>query len=92
MRQARARELGLVIDMLERNALFLTTVLLNKIYPPVFESLRRGDAFWRACRELDTHAEPRSEALAGVLWIQSLVRGDDERTQLFELDRTIQCH
>jgi PKHD-type hydroxylase len=32
----------------------------------------------------------RGERLASVFWIQSLVRGDLERTQLFELDRTIQ--
>lgn len=32
----------------------------------------------------------RGHRLASVLWIQSLIRGDLEREQLFELDRTIQ--
>ena len=32
----------------------------------------------------------RGQRIASVFWIQSLVRGDLEREQLFELDRTIQ--
>lgn len=32
----------------------------------------------------------RGERLAGVFWIQSLIRDDVKREQLFELDRTIQ--
>jgi PKHD-type hydroxylase len=35
-------------------------------------------------------AVTRGERLASVFWIQSLVRDDDGREQLFELDRTIQ--
>ena len=35
-------------------------------------------------------AVTRGERLACVFWIQSLVRGDDKRETLFELDRTIQ--
>jgi PKHD-type hydroxylase len=30
------------------------------------------------------------ERMAAVFWVQSLVRGEFERQQLFELDRTIQ--
>ena len=32
----------------------------------------------------------RGQRIASVFWIQSLIRGDLEREQLFELDRTIQ--
>ena len=32
----------------------------------------------------------RGHRVASVFWIQSLIRGDLEREQLFELDRTIQ--
>jgi PKHD-type hydroxylase len=32
----------------------------------------------------------RGQRLACVFWIQSLIRDDDRREQLFELDRTIQ--
>jgi PKHD-type hydroxylase len=35
-------------------------------------------------------AVTRGERLACVFWIQSLVRDDDQREKLFELDRTIQ--
>jgi PKHD-type hydroxylase len=36
------------------------------------------------------NAVTRGVRLAGVFWIQSLIRDDSQREQLFELDRTIQ--
>ena len=36
------------------------------------------------------NAVTRGERLASVFWIQSLIRDDVRREQLFELDRTIQ--
>jgi PKHD-type hydroxylase len=36
------------------------------------------------------NAVTRGQRLASVFWIQSLIRDDKRRAQLFELDRTIQ--
>lgn len=144
-----ARELGaLVLATLERNALFVSAVLPNRVYPPMFNRFSQGmhfgthvdgairmigqsqklrtdlsatlflspknsyeggelvvdDDFGRQSIKLDAGdmivysaasrhqitTVVRGERLACVLWIQSLVRGDAERQQLFELDRTIQ--
>jgi PKHD-type hydroxylase len=144
-----ARELAaLVLATLERNALFVSAVLPNRLYPPMFNRYGEGmhfgshvdgsirmlgqgqklrtdlsatlflspkDAYeggelivendlGSQSIKLDAgdmivygaaarhHVTPirSGERLASVLWIQSLVRGDVERLQLFELDRTIQ--
>jgi PKHD-type hydroxylase len=144
-----ARELGaLVLAMLERNPLFVSAVLPNRLYPPMFNRYGQGMHFGNhvdgAIRMLGQgqklrtdlsatlflspknsyqggelvvendfgsqsvkleagdmivyeaaarhHVTPiiSGERTAAVFWIQSLVRGDVERLQLFELDRTIQ--
>jgi PKHD-type hydroxylase len=145
-----ARELGnFVLTQLERNALFISAVLPNKVYPPMFNRYREGMHFGThvdgsvrmipgSAQKLRTDlsatlflAEPqnydggelvvesdfgtqsakysagdlivysstsrhrvnaitRGERLASVFWIQSLIREDARRAQLFELDRTIQ--
>lgn len=144
-----ARELGaLILSTLERNALFVSAALPNRLYPPMFNRYGEGmyfgshvdgairmigreqklrtdlsatlflspkdsyeggqliveNDFGRQSIKLDAGdmivyaAASRhrvtpimsGERMAAVLWIQSLVRGDAERLQLFELDRTIQ--
>jgi len=144
-----AQQLGaLILATLERNALFVSAVLPNRLYPPMFNlyveemgfgthvdgSIRMLGLTQRLRTDLsatlflspkdsydggeliiendfgsqtvkldagdmivyDATARhrvtpcTRGERLASVFWIQSLVRGDVERTQLFELDRTIQ--
>ena len=144
-----ARELGnFVLTQLERNALFISAVLPNKVYPPMFNRYRDGMHFGThvdgsvrmipgSPQKLRTDlsatlflAEPQSyeggelvvetdfgsqsakyaagdlivysaslrhrvnaithgERLASVFWIQSLIREDTRRVQLFELDGTI---
>jgi PKHD-type hydroxylase len=145
-----AQELGqLVIAQLERNALFISAVLPNRVYPPMFnrygpgmqfgthvdgtvrmvpgsphklrtdlsatlfiappESYEGGElivenAFGQqgaklAAGDLIVYSSTsrhrvtpvtRGERLAAVFWIQSLIRDDERREQLFELDATIQ--
>jgi PKHD-type hydroxylase len=145
-----ARELGnFVLMQLERNALFISAVLPNKVYPPMFNRYCEGMHFGThvdgsvrmipgSPQKLRTDlsatlflAEPQSygggelvvetdfggqsakyaagdlivysaslrhrvnaithgERLASVFWIQSLIREDTRRVQLFELDGTIQ--
>jgi PKHD-type hydroxylase len=146
---ALAQELGaLILATLERNPLFVSAVLPNRLYPPMFNRYGEGMHFGNhvdgsirmlgPTRKLRTDLSAtlfltpkdaydggeltiendfgtqtvkldagdmivydatarhrvapctRGERLASVFWIQSLVRGDVERTQLFELDRTIQ--
>jgi PKHD-type hydroxylase len=145
-----ARELGnFVLAQLERNALFISAVLPNRVYPPMFnrygvgmhfgvhvdgavrmfpgnaqklrtdlsatlflappESYDGGDLVIEsdfgsqtaklAAGELIVYsstarhcvnAVTRGQRLACVFWVQSLIRADDKREQLFELDGTIQ--
>ena len=145
-----ARELGnFILTQLERNALFISAVLPNKVYPPMFNRYGDGMHFGThvdgsvrmipgSPQKLRTDlsatlflAEPqnyeggelvvesdfgsqsakyaagdlivysstlrhrvnaitRGERIAGVFWIQSLIREDAQRAQLFELDATIQ--
>ena len=145
-----ARELGdSIVAQLEQNALFISAVLPNRVYPPMFnrygpgmyfgshvdgtvrlvpgsvhkmrtdlsatvfisapESYDGGDLivesdFGRQSAKLaagdmivysstsrhSVTAVTRGERLAAVFWIQSLIRNDLQREQLFELDRTIQ--
>jgi PKHD-type hydroxylase len=147
---ALARELGAaILASLERNPLFISAVLPNKVYPPMFnrygvgmhfgthvDGVVRGipgsgqklrtdlsatlflapiqsydggelvieSDFGDQCRKLAAgdmlvysagsrhrvNAVTRGQRLASVFWIQSLVRDDKKREQLFELDRTIQ--
>jgi len=147
---AMARELGnFILTQLERNALFISAVLPNKVYPPMFNRYGEGMHFGAhvdgsvrmvpgSPQKLRTDvsatlflAEPQSydggelvvdsdfgsqsaklaagdlivysstlrhrvlaisrgERLASVFWIQSLIREDARRAQLFELDGTIQ--
>ncbi len=147
---AMARELGdLIITQLERNALFISAALPNRVYPPVFnryglgmyfgthvdgtvrvvpgsahklrtdlsatlfisapESYDGGDLLvetdfehqgaklaagdmvvYSSTSRHSVAAVTRGERLAAVFWIQSLIRNDLQREQLFELDRTIQ--
>ena len=145
-----ARELGnFILTQLERNALFISAVLPNKVYPPMFNRYGEGMYFGAhvdgsvrmipgSPQKLRTDlsatlflAEPQSydggelvvesdfgsqsakfaagdlivysstsrhrvntithgTRLASVFWIQSLIREDARRAQLFELDGTIQ--
>ena len=145
-----ARELGnFILAQLERNALFISAVLPNKVYPPSFNRYGEGMYFGThvdgsvrmipgSPHKLRTDlsatlflAEPQSydggelviesdfgfqsakfaagdvivysstsrhrvnaitrgQRLASVFWIQSLLRDDARRAQLFELDATIQ--
>jgi PKHD-type hydroxylase len=145
-----ARELGdRVVGELERNALFISAILPNRLYPPMFNRYGEGMAFgthvdgtvrglpgsrhklrtdlsatlflsppesydggeliiesdfgnqtaklqagelvvYSATSRHRVAAVTRGERLACVFWIQSLVREDDKREKLFELDRTIQ--
>jgi PKHD-type hydroxylase len=145
-----ARELGnFVLAQLERNALFISAVLPNKVYPPMFNRYGEGMHFGThvdgtvrmipgSSQKLRTdlsatlflaapqaydggelivesdfgsqtaklaagdlivysstsrhrvNAVTRGQRLASVFWIQSLIRDDAQRAQLFELDGTIQ--
>jgi PKHD-type hydroxylase len=147
---AAALELGhFIVARLERNALFISAVLPNKVYPPVFNRYGEGMHFgthvdgavrmipgsaqklrtdlsatlflappesydggeliiesdaghqsvkWAAGELLvysstsrhRVNAVTRGQRLACVFWIQSLIREDARRSQLFELDGTIQ--
>lgn len=145
-----ARELGnFVLTQLERNALFISAVLPNKVYPPMFNRYREGMHFgthvdgsvrmipaspqkmrtdlsatlflaepqtydggelvvesdfgvqsakyaagdlivYSSCLRHRVNAITRGTRLASVFWIQSLIRENARRAQLFELDGTIQ--
>jgi PKHD-type hydroxylase len=145
-----ARELGdLILTQLERHALFISAVLPNRVYPPMFnryglgmyfgthvdgtvrvvpgsahklrtdlsatlfisapESYDGGDLIvesdlghqsvklaagdmvvYSSTSRHSVTAITRGERLAAVFWIQSLIRNDLQREQLFELDGTIQ--
>ncbi len=145
-----ARELGnFVLAQLERNALFISAVLPNKVYPPMFNRYREGMHFgthvdgsvrmipaspqkmrtdlsatlflaepqnyeggelvvdsdlgshsakyaagdlvvYSSCLRHRVNAITHGTRLASVFWIQSLIREDARRAQLFELDGTIQ--
>jgi PKHD-type hydroxylase len=144
-----AQELGAaLVTTLERNALFVSAALPNRVYPPIFNRYSEGMHFashvdgsirmlghgqklrtdlsatlflspkdsyaggelivendlGQQRVKLDAgdmivygaaarhHVTPitSGERMAAVFWVQSLVRGDFERLQLFELDRTIQ--
>lgn len=145
-----ARELGnFILAQLERNALFISAVLPNKVYPPMFNRYGEGMQFGMhvdgsvrmipgspqklrtdlsatlflsaqqaydggelviesdfgsrtaklAAGDLIVYsstsrhcvtAVTRGQRLASVFWIQSLIRDDEKRAQLFELDGTIQ--
>jgi PKHD-type hydroxylase len=147
---AMARELGdLIVTQLERNALFISAVLPNRVYPPMFNrygagmyfgthvdgtvrtvpgsehklrtdlsatlfisapesydggelvvesdfghqsaKLAAGDMIvYSSTSRHSVTAVTRGERLAAVFWIQSLIRDDLRREQLFELDGTIQ--
>jgi PKHD-type hydroxylase len=145
-----ARELGnMIVGELERNALFISAILPNRVYPPMFNRYGEGMAFgthvdgsvrgipgtghklrtdlsatlflsppqsydggelviesdfgnqtaklqagelvvYSATSRHRVAPVTRGERIACVFWIQSLVREDDKREKLFELDRTIQ--
>ena len=145
-----ARELGnYVLSQLERNALFISAALPNRVYPPMFNRYGEGMAFGThvdgtvrmipgtghklrtdlsatlfladpgsyaggelvvendfgsqsikfAAGDLIVYSSTsrhrvnpvtRGSRLACVFWIQSLIRDDAQRAQLFELDGTIQ--
>jgi PKHD-type hydroxylase len=145
-----ARELGnFILAQLERKALFISAVLPNKVYPPMFNRYGEGMLFGThvdgsvrmipgSAQKLRTDlsatlflsaqqtydggelviesdfgsrtaklaagdlivysstsrhrvtAVTRGQRLASVFWIQSLIRDDAQRAQLFELDGTIQ--
>ena len=147
---AMARELrDFVLTQLERHALFISVVLPNKVYPPMFNRYGEGMQFGThvdgtvrmipgSAQKLRTDLSAtlflsdaqaydggelvvesdfgtrsaklaagdmivysstsrhrvnpvtRGRRLASVFWIQSLIRDDAQRAQLFELDGTIQ--
>ena len=145
-----ARELGnFILSQLERNALFISAVLPNKVYPPMFNRYAEGMHFgthvdgtvrmipgshqklrtdlsatlflsaeqdygggelivesdfgsrsaklaagdmivYSSTSRHRVNEVTRGQRLASVFWIQSLIRDDARRAQLFELDGTIQ--
>jgi PKHD-type hydroxylase len=145
-----ARELGnFILSQLERNALFISAVLPNKVYPPMFNRYVKGMHFgthvdgtvrmipgshqklrtdlsatlflsaeqdygggelivesdfgsrsaklaagdmivYSSTSRHRVNEVTRGRRLASVFWIQSLIRDDARRAQLFELDGTIQ--
>jgi PKHD-type hydroxylase len=145
-----ARELGnFRLSQLERNALFISAVLPNKVYPPMFNRYAEGMQFgthvdgtvrmipgshqklrtdlsatlflsaeqdygggelivesdfgsqsaklaagdmivYSSTSRHRVNEVTRGRRLASVFWIQSLIRDDARRAQLFELDGTIQ--
>jgi PKHD-type hydroxylase len=145
-----ARELGnLIVGELERNSAFISAILPNRVYPPMFNRYGEGMHFgnhvdgtvrmipgtnqklrtdlsatlflvspqsyeggelviesdfgnqtakleagdlvvYSSTSRHRVSAVTRGQRLACVFWIQSLVRDDLQREQLFELDRTIQ--
>jgi PKHD-type hydroxylase len=145
-----ARELGnFILSQLERSALFISAVLPNKVYPPMFSRYGEGMHFGThvdgtvrmipgSSQKLRTDLSAtlflsaqqdygggelvvesdfgsqsaklaagdmivysstsrhrvnevtHGQRLASVFWIQSLIRDDARRAQLFELDGTIQ--
>jgi len=145
-----ARELGnFILTQLERHALFISAVLPNKVYPPMFNRYGEGMQFgthvdgtvrmipgshqklrtdlsatlflsapqaydggeliiesdfgsqsakfaagdmivYSSTARHRVSAVTRGQRLACVFWIQSLIRDDAQRAQLFELDGTIQ--
>jgi PKHD-type hydroxylase len=145
-----ARELAnFILMQLERNALFISAVLPNKVYPPMFNRYDEGMHFgthvdgtvrmmpgsgqklrtdlsatlfltppqaydggelivesdfgnqsakfpagdmivYSSTSRHRVNAVTRGRRLACVMWIQSLIRDDTQRAQLFELDGTIQ--
>ena len=147
---AMARELGnFVLAQLERNALFISAALPNRVYPPMFNRYGAGMHFgthvdgsvrmipggpqklrtdlsatlflvepqnydggelvvesdfgtqsakfaagdlivYSSTLRHRVNAITRGERLASVFWVQSLIREDARRAQLFELDGTIQ--
>jgi PKHD-type hydroxylase len=147
---AMASELGsLIVAQLERHSLFISAVLPDRVYPPMFNrygtgmhfgthvdgavrqipgtghklrtdlsatlflaspdsydggelvvdsdlgrqqaKLAAGDAIvYTSTLRHRVNAVTRGQRLACVFWIQSLIRDDFQRAQLFELDRTIQ--
>jgi PKHD-type hydroxylase len=139
----------IIVSALERNPIFISAVLPNVIYPPMFNRYSEGMAFgthvdgtvrgvpgsphklrtdlsatlflsppqaydggeliiesdfgnqtakleagelvvYSSTSRHRVAAVTRGERLACVFWIQSLVREDEKREKLFELDRTIQ--
>ncbi len=146
-----ARDLGnLILGELERNPLFISAVLPNRVFPLMFNrytdhmgfgthvdgavrmipgsaqklrtdlsatlylsppdsydggelvtesdfgdrsiKLAAGDlVVYSAAKRHRVNPVTRGTRLAGVCWIQSLIRSDEQRIQLFELDRTIQA-
>lgn len=145
-----ARELGnFILTQLERNALFISAVLPNKVYPPMFNRYSEGMHFgmhvdgsvrmipgsnqklrtdlsatlflsaqqdyhggelivesdfgsqsaklpagdmivYSSTSRHSVNEVTQGRRLASVFWIQSLIRDDARRAQLFELDGTIQ--
>jgi PKHD-type hydroxylase len=145
-----ARELGnFIVSQLERNALFISALLPNKVYPPMFNRYGEGMHFgahvdgtvrmipgshqklrtdlsatlflsaqqdygggelmvesdfgsqsvkltagdmivYSSTSRHRVNEVTRGQRLASVFWIQSLIRDDARRAQLFELDGTIQ--
>jgi len=145
-----ARELGnFILSQLERSALFISAVLPNKVYPPMFNRYAEGMHFgthvdgtvrmipgshqklrtdlsatlflsaeqdygggelivesdfgsqsaklaagdmivYSSTSRHRVNEVTRGRRLASVFWIQSLIRDDARRAQLFELDGTIQ--
>jgi PKHD-type hydroxylase len=147
---ALARELReVVLSQLERNPLFISAILPNRVYPPMFNRYEEGMKFgthvdgtvrmipgtshkmrtdlsatlflapidsyeggelviesefgnqsaklaagdlivYTSSSPHRVNAVTRGRRLACVFWIQSLIRDDLKREQLFELDRCIQ--
>jgi PKHD-type hydroxylase len=87
----------IIVSALERHPMFISAVLPNTIYPPMFNRYGEGMKFG-AHVDGSLRLHPRDgrkvrtdvSATACFFWVQSLIRDDNRRTLLYQMDTAIQ--